>query len=128
MLRHSRRDTAELEWELRLLTLLADHHQLRVPTPVPTFGGDLHAGRGWHMLTYIPGAVLEDGDEPRLLETLQRLHRATQGWSQRPGSRSASELLECERGGDVDLSVMPAGLVEPMRARSLVPRFLLIES
>src|SRR5699024_4522278 len=71
---------------------------------------------GWHMLTYIPGAVLEAQDDPRLAKALGALHIATMGWPQRPGSLGARDLLTHDQGGDVDLSSMPRQLVDQIRA------------
>ena len=42
---------------------------------------------------------------------LRRLHKMTAAWPQRPGSASTSDLLTADRGGDVDLSAMPADAV-----------------
>ena len=67
------------------------------------------------MLTYIPSAVLEDKDDPRPVKTLEALHAATAGWSQRPGSLGAHDLLTHDRGGDIDLSSMPTQLVDQIR-------------
>jgi Ser/Thr protein kinase RdoA (MazF antagonist) len=47
--------------------------------------------------------------------TLRRIHRLTAGWPQRPGFASTIELLTAERGGDVDLSAMPAAAVAACR-------------
>jgi Ser/Thr protein kinase RdoA (MazF antagonist) len=64
-----------------------------------------------------------EGDPPagerdwRLVaDELARLHRFTAGRAQRPGFASTRDLLEVERGGDVDLSRMPAEAVALCRA------------
>jgi hypothetical protein len=46
---------------------------------------------------------------------MRRVHEVTAGWSQRPGHASTRELLEVERGGDVDLSAMPRAAVDECR-------------
>jgi hypothetical protein len=40
-----------------------------------------------------------------------QLHEVTAGWPQRPGFASTRELLGTDRGGDVDLTVMPPSAV-----------------
>jgi Ser/Thr protein kinase RdoA (MazF antagonist) len=50
--------------------------------------------------------------------TLRRLHELTGGWPQRLGSASPRELLTTDRGGDVDLSAMPAAAVAACRRAS----------
>lgn len=116
VLRYSRRSPSALAWEVDLLTSLAVDHHFLVPTPVPATDGRFSVGNGWHMLTYFPGAVLEDRDDPRLAKALEALHTATWGWPQRPGSLGARDLLTHEQGGDVDLSSMPTQLVSQIRA------------
>ncbi|HEY0453457.1 phosphotransferase [Actinophytocola sp.] len=58
-----------------------------------------------------PGA----GDWPAVARELRRLHSLTAGWPQRPGFRSTTELLTADRGGDVDLTAMPADAVAACR-------------
>jgi hypothetical protein len=40
-------------------------------------------------------------------EVLRRLHRLTEGWPQRPGWRSSTDLLTAEVGTRIDLRAMP---------------------
>jgi aminoglycoside phosphotransferase (APT) family kinase protein len=49
-------------------------------------------------------------------DTLRQLHRLTQGWPQRPGWRSSTDLLEAGTGTKVDLGVMPPEGVARCRA------------
>ena len=48
-----------------------------------------------------------ESDWRRVADTLRRLHRATQGWPQRPGWRSSTDLLHAEAGTRIDLQAMP---------------------
>ena len=52
---------------------------------------------------------------PAVAATLRRVHELTRGWPQRPGSASTRALLTDDRGGDVDLSVMPVEAVAACR-------------
>ena len=57
-----------------------------------------------------------EGDWRRVAATLRQLHRLTQGWPQRPGWRSATDLLQAEAGTRIDLGAMPAEGVVRCRA------------
>ena len=48
--------------------------------------------------------------------TLRELHRLTQGWPQRPGWRSSTDLLRVETGTRIDLGAMPPESVARCRA------------
>lgn len=69
---------------------------MTVPVPIPTIDGGLFAG----------GLVAE---------TLREIHRVTQGWPQRPGWRSSSDLPHAETGKRLDLTTMPAEAVSRCR-------------
>jgi aminoglycoside phosphotransferase (APT) family kinase protein len=49
-------------------------------------------------------------------DTLRHLHRLTQGWPQRPGWRSSTDLLHAETGTKIDLGAMPSEGVARCRA------------
>jgi hypothetical protein len=49
-------------------------------------------------------------------DTVRELHRLTQGWPQRPGWRSSTDLLHTETGTRIDLSAMPPEAVARCRA------------
>ena len=113
--RLGRRSDADLEWETELLQHL-DREGLTVPLPIPTTAGRLFAG-GLVVMTYVEGAPPEtEGDWRRVADTLRHVHRVTQGWSQRPGWRSSTDLLHGETGTKVDLCAMPAEGVARCRA------------
>jgi Ser/Thr protein kinase RdoA (MazF antagonist) len=106
---------ADLAWETELLRYL-DRQGLTVPMPIPTTDGRLFAD-GLMVMTYVEGGPPETaGDWRRVADTLRRLHRLTDGWRQRPGWRSSTELLHAETGTKIDLGAMPAEGVARCRA------------
>lgn len=111
--RRSARTPASLDWECALLDHLASHG-LRVPVAVPARDGRRHID-GVMVQTWLEGAAPEPGDWPLVAATLRRVHQLTAGWPQRPGSASTTDLLTAERGGDIDLSAMPADAVRICR-------------
>jgi Ser/Thr protein kinase RdoA (MazF antagonist) len=109
----SRRPAASLDWEITLLDHLAAGG-LRVPAVVPALDGRRHID-GVMVQTWLDGTPPGAADWPAVTAFLRRLHDATAGWPQRPGSVSSRELLTTDRGGDADLSVMPADAVTDCR-------------
>jgi Ser/Thr protein kinase RdoA (MazF antagonist) len=72
-----------------------------------TTSGGLFA-EGLVVLSYVQGEPPEtEGDWRRVADLLRQLHRLTQGWPQRPGWRSSTELLHAETGTKIDLGAMP---------------------
>jgi aminoglycoside phosphotransferase (APT) family kinase protein len=72
---------------------------------------------GLVVMTYIEGDPPEGEDDwHRVASTLRQLHRLTQGWPQRPGWRSSTDLLHAETGTKVDLNLMPPEGVTRCRA------------
>jgi Ser/Thr protein kinase RdoA (MazF antagonist) len=68
-------------------------------------------------MTYVEGGPPETAaDWRRVADTLRWLHRLTQGWPQRPGWRSSTDLLHAETGTKVDLGAMPTEGVARCRA------------
>ena len=113
--RLGRRSDADLAWETGLLRHL-DHHGMTVPVPIPTADGRDFAD-GLVVMTYMEGRPPEtEADWCRVADTLRQLHRLTQGWPQRPGWRSSTDLLHAETGTRVDLSAMPPEGVVRCRA------------
>jgi Ser/Thr protein kinase RdoA (MazF antagonist) len=109
------RSDADLAWEAELLRYL-DREGLTVPVPIPTTDGRLFAG-GLMVMTYMEGGPPEtEADWRRVADTLRRLHELTQGWPQRPGWRSSTDLLHAETGTRIDLAAMPAEAVARCRA------------
>ena len=89
------RSDADLAWETELLQHL-NRQGLTVPVPIPTTDGRLFAD-GVVVMTYVEGGPPEtEADWRRVADTLRRLHRLTQGWPQRPGWWSSTDLLHAE--------------------------------
>ena len=109
------RSDADLAWETELLQFL-DHAGLTVPVPIPTKSGRLFAD-GLVVMTYVDGGPPETvADWRRVADNLRQLHELTQGWPQRPGWRSSTDLLEAEGGTKIDLGAMPPEAVDRCRA------------
>jgi len=109
------RSDADLAWEAELLQYL-ERHGLTVPAPIPTRDGRLFVN-GLTVMKYMEGGPPEtQADWRRVAETLRRLHQLTQGWPQRPGWRSSSDLLSAETGTRIDLTAMPPEGVARCRA------------
>jgi Ser/Thr protein kinase RdoA (MazF antagonist) len=109
------RSDADLAWETELLQYL-DREGLIVPVPIPTTDGRRFAD-GLVVMTYVEGGPPEtEADWRRVADTLRQLHRLTQGWPQRPGWRSSTDLLNAETGTKIDLGAMPPEGVARCRA------------
>jgi Ser/Thr protein kinase RdoA (MazF antagonist) len=109
------RSDTDLAWETLLLRHL-DREGLTVPVPIPTTDGRLFAD-GVMAMTYVEGGPPEtEADWRRVADTLRQLHRLTQGWPQRPGWRSSTDLLHTETGTKIDLGAMPTEGVARCRA------------
>jgi Ser/Thr protein kinase RdoA (MazF antagonist) len=109
------RSDEDLAWETELLQYL-DRQGLTVPVPIPTADGRLFVD-GLVVMTYVDGGPPETQDDwHRVADTLRQLHRLTQGWQQRPGWRSSTDLLHAETGTKIDLGAMPAEGVARCRA------------
>ena len=109
------RSDADLAWETKLLQHL-DRQGMRVPVPIPTTNGRLFAD-GLVVMTFVEGRPPStNADWRRVADTLRQLHRLTQGWPQRPGWRSSTDLLRTETGTKIDLRAMPPEAVARCRA------------
>ncbi|WP_218014222.1 phosphotransferase enzyme family protein [Rubellimicrobium roseum] len=108
------RSDADLAWEAELLQYL-DQAGLTVPVPIPTADGRLFA-EGLMVMPYMEGGPPEtEADWHCVAETLRQILDLTQGWPQRPGWRSSSDLLHAETGTKVDLTAMPLEVVARCR-------------
>ncbi|MBI4920189.1 MAG: phosphotransferase [Devosia nanyangense] len=113
--RLGKRSDADLAWEAALLRHL-DGAGLTVPVPIPTIDGRLFVD-GLVVMEYMEGGPPEtEADWRRVADTLRELHRLTQGWPQRPGWRSSTDLLAAETGTRIDLAAMPPEAVARCRA------------
>jgi Ser/Thr protein kinase RdoA (MazF antagonist) len=111
--RQSRRRSDSLDWEISLCDYLAAQG-MRVPRFIAARDGRRHID-GVTVQTWIDGDPPGPHDWQAVAATLRRLHEATAGWPQRPGFASTRQLLSADRGGDVDLTVMPPGAVRECR-------------
>lgn len=115
VVRESGRDRAALDWELDLLAHLRSHG-LRVPQEITADNGRRDVA-GVLVQEFLPGQVpRSDRDWRHVVDTVAAVHELTRGWPQRPGFASARDLLTSARGGDVDLTAMPAEAVDAVRA------------
>ena len=113
--RLGKRSDADLSWETELLRHL-DREGMAVPVPIPTTDGR-HFADGLVVMTYVEGRPPRTKtDWLRVAEALRRLHRLTDGWPQRPGWRSSTDLLHAATGTKVDLGAMPPEAVVRCRA------------
>jgi Ser/Thr protein kinase RdoA (MazF antagonist) len=114
VVRRSTRPQQALRWELDV----ADHLEeagLLVPSTVPTDDGRRHH-HGVLVQRLLPGRPPRTDEDWRCVRTtIDRLHRVTEGWGQRPGFAGAQELMTSSRGGDVALDAMPEGAVALVR-------------
>ena len=109
------RSDADLAWEAELLRHL-DREGLAVPVPISTTDGRLFVD-GLMVMKFMEGRPPEtEADWRRVAETLRRLHRLTQGWPQRPGWRSSTDLLHAKTGTRINLGAMPPEGVARCRA------------
>lgn len=108
------RGGASLAWAARLQAE-ARRAGIVVPQYRRAPNGCLGAG-GLTLEPFIEGRQATQADLVRLRPALARLRAATAGWAQRPGFASAADLLTRQRGGDIDLSRMPADLAAACRA------------
>lgn len=113
--RLGKRSDADLEWETNLLAYL--HREgIAVPVPIPTKDGGLFVD-GLVVMTYLEGrSPNKKADWIRVADVLRKLHSLTQGWPQRPGWRSSTDLLHVNSGTKVDLDRMPSEGVARCRA------------
>jgi Ser/Thr protein kinase RdoA (MazF antagonist) len=111
--RITRRDQASLDWELDLMEFLSGNDFV-VPEVVGTDDDRRHAG-GVVVQRWLPGGEPTAYDWPAVVAVLERLHAITESWPQRPGFASTRDLLTVDRGGDVDLTAMPAEAVAAVR-------------
>lgn len=112
--RLSRRPAPALDWELDLLEHLHGSG-MRVPLPLPAGDGRRHVA-GLVVLDWLEGdAPASAGDWRAVAAELDRLHRLTRDWPQRPGFHSTRALLELDRGGDVRLDLLPPEGVDRCR-------------
>ncbi|MDO3432133.1 phosphotransferase [Rhizobium sp. CBN3] len=113
--RLGRRTDVDLAWETELMQYL-NGEGMHVPVPIPTTDGRLFVD-SLVVMKYMEGGPPEtESDWRRVADTLRELHRLTQGWPQRPGWRSSTDLLHAEAGTRINLAAMPPEGVVRCRA------------
>lgn len=112
--RRSRRSTASLAWELDLLDHLS-RNGFVVPAVVLARDGRRQVD-GVVVQRWLPGREPSGDDWPLVTAELRRLHAQMTDWPARPDFPGTRELLTTDRGGDVDLTAMPAEAVARCRA------------
>lgn len=114
VVRRSSRSPAALAWELELLVVLDDAGFV-VPRPVADEAGRLSVDGTW-VAPFLPGRRPVNRDDwVRAADRLAALHQFTLGHPQRPGFASSAKLLNETKGGDIDLSLLPADVVATIR-------------
>lgn len=112
--RETRRSAEALSW-LETVHAQAREVGLVTPDPVRSRNGNL-VDDGISLQRFIEGRPPDARSLARLRSLLRGLHEATRGAHQRPGFASSAALVRLPRGSDIDLSVMPAHVVEACRA------------
>ncbi|MEM6986687.1 MAG: phosphotransferase [Pseudomonadota bacterium] len=107
------RDRAAVEW-LEEVHALARRAGFTVPAFVRSADGNLIDG-GWTCEHFVPGRPLTQPELRDIARPIDRFHASASDLAQRPGFLSAVDLIEAPAGGDVDLTAVPAGLVELCR-------------
>jgi Ser/Thr protein kinase RdoA (MazF antagonist) len=109
----TRREPAAIEWLIPVFTL-AEQSGFIVPRPIRSTEGHL-IEQGWTCEPFIHGQTCRPADMARLGAQLSRFRDATKTIQQRPGFLTARDLTHLDRGGDVDLSLLPPHLVTACR-------------
>jgi hypothetical protein len=86
-----------------------------VPRPIKSRNGRF-VEQGWTCEPFLRGEAFRAADVNRIAPPLLRFQEATAELSQRPGFFAASDFLEREFGGDIDLRGMPADIVALCRS------------
>lgn len=110
----TRRSAEALVW-LAPVHALARDAGFTVPGLIPSRNRAL-AEQGWTCEPFLKGQPFSAADLPALALRIRSFHRATAALPQRPGFLSSHDLLTQDRGGDVDLSLMPPILALACRA------------
>jgi Ser/Thr protein kinase RdoA (MazF antagonist) len=114
VIHEGRRSQDALDWELNLRVYLRARGVLS-PGIFPTATGRLRDGRVY-VEEFVEGATPSSGAQYELVAaTVSGLHQMTRGYSQRPGFLCIQELLRADRGGDIDLALLPKAAVDLVR-------------
>jgi Ser/Thr protein kinase RdoA (MazF antagonist) len=105
----TRRNPDSIAWLTHVLHL-AEQSGFIVPHLIASQTGRF-IEHGWICEPFIHGVAFTPSDMPGIVQPLARFHAASTNIQQRPGCLSARDFLIQDRGGDIDLSAMPAPLV-----------------
>lgn len=108
------RSAAALEW-LTPVHKAAAQAGFIVPRLRRSHGGAVVV-MGWTCEPWIDGRNATWSDLGALRMKVEKFHDFSALLGQRPGFASASDMMDCDRGGDCDLSLMPPALVGLCRA------------
>lgn len=109
--RQSRRDTRSLDWELDLIDYLASCG-FTVPTAINSDDGRRHID-GVVVQQWLPGKPpVSKSDWQLVADTLQRLHRITANYRQRPGCAAVAALTPTTVSADADMSALPVDVAD----------------
>ena len=86
-----------------------------VPELLRTTDG-ARVSNGWTLERFVQGSPYGQSQMMTLSPRIHALHRSLRGIGQRPGFASMSSLCIENRGGDIDLSVIPKSVVQHLRA------------
>ncbi len=113
--RRSRREPESLAWELGLLAFL-HRHDFVIPMVVATADGESSSG-GVVVQNWLPGREPSSPEDWQLVaDELQRLHRVTVSYPQRPGCSEVHRLRRQRRSVDADVDELPDDVTEEVLA------------
>ena len=115
VLKSTTQTEASVRW-IANVQAVAQEIGLVVPEIIPAKDGQLVVS-GMTLEPWINGQSASKRDRQELAPQLAEFHRLTRGWPQRPRFASSLELLETDRGGDINLAQMPHCVVERCRHR-----------
>lgn len=110
----TRRSVKAMDWlvEVQQIAILSGFD---VPMLLPSRNGRI-VESGWTCEPFIEGRAFSQSELPTIQDKILRFHGLSGHINQRPSFLSASDLVEKQRGGDIDLKEMPASLVEMCRS------------
>ncbi len=110
VLKTTRRSEAGISWLLPVFDLL-QQHGLRAPRPLRSAHGTLIVD-GWTCEPFVTGTPC---DPAHVRAIWPHVSRSTRQIRQRPGFSAARALCHVPRGGDIDLTRLPAPLARAIR-------------
>jgi len=113
VLKSTRRNEAAMNWLVDIHSIARD---CGIVVPVLLKGQNgCFVQKGWTLEIFINGVHPDALPTDWLQSVMARFHSATRNVGQRPTFVSTNDLLHLRTGGDVDLDLMPADLVQALR-------------